>query len=431
MSEFLTNLAARGRGSMETIRPRVPSRFEPLRDSTGLLAGRTAPADADREIGPEMAGEEIAGNGGVEAFAAESALEQPAASSRPPMKPLPVPMLSPAESALAQSGPAELANSLTALTARQANSPMAPQAQPAPEEKEISESNAAGVSTPAVSALRTNRRANSDANGPRASRRGDASELESSKPEPPERWNSRFAEPEIAPKAAANPATSGPGSAPGQSGLSGQSDQATGSFAPFNPKARAVKSLDAAAFFSPAASAPALPGQLNARPDPAADPACNDQTQTTQSQRNRAMPMPPDPARRETVLPDNREGESGPRAEGAHGIKPYWNAQSRRPELSAGNGLDRNESSPEKSSPETKTIAPGSKHPVSPARTASPNAAPQLVSSAAEPAIRVTIGRVEVRAVFPEQPARRTAPQRARPTVSLDDYLNRGSGAKR
>ena len=48
-----------------------------------------------------------------------------------------------------------------------------------------------------------------------------------------------------------------------------------------------------------------------------------------------------------------------------------------------------------------------------------------------EPAIQVTIGRVEVRAVFAEAPARRNPAPRTRPTVSLDDYLRRGEGGQR
>jgi hypothetical protein len=50
-------------------------------------------------------------------------------------------------------------------------------------------------------------------------------------------------------------------------------------------------------------------------------------------------------------------------------------------------------------------------------------------SPAAEPAIRVSIGRVEVRAVFPPPPPRRTQTARPKPSLSLDEYLkqrNRG-----
>jgi len=49
---------------------------------------------------------------------------------------------------------------------------------------------------------------------------------------------------------------------------------------------------------------------------------------------------------------------------------------------------------------------------------------------AGEPQVRISIGRVDVRAVFPEPAARRTPAPRQRPTVSLDDYLkqsNRGN----
>jgi hypothetical protein len=45
--------------------------------------------------------------------------------------------------------------------------------------------------------------------------------------------------------------------------------------------------------------------------------------------------------------------------------------------------------------------------------------------------VKVSIGRVEVRGVFPEQTVRRPAPPRSRPTVSLDEYLNTASGGKR
>ncbi len=58
---------------------------------------------------------------------------------------------------------------------------------------------------------------------------------------------------------------------------------------------------------------------------------------------------------------------------------------------------------------------------------------PDISSSANQPkpAIEVSIGKVEVRAVFPEPPVRRAPPQRSRPTVSLDDYLNRRNRGRR
>lgn len=59
-----------------------------------------------------------------------------------------------------------------------------------------------------------------------------------------------------------------------------------------------------------------------------------------------------------------------------------------------------------------------------------PGPAP-AVDETSEPSIRVTIGKVEVRAVFPSPPVNRTPAQRARPTLSLDEYLKRSSGAGR
>ena len=48
-----------------------------------------------------------------------------------------------------------------------------------------------------------------------------------------------------------------------------------------------------------------------------------------------------------------------------------------------------------------------------------------------EASVQVSIGKVEVRAVFPEAPARRPPVSRPQPTVSLDDYLNRRHRGKR
>ncbi|HME31289.1 MAG TPA: hypothetical protein VKG65_00915 [Terriglobales bacterium] len=52
---------------------------------------------------------------------------------------------------------------------------------------------------------------------------------------------------------------------------------------------------------------------------------------------------------------------------------------------------------------------------------------PANLTTDSEPVMRVTIGRVEVRAVFPAPAPRRAQPARPRPTLSLDDYLKRGA----
>lgn len=52
-------------------------------------------------------------------------------------------------------------------------------------------------------------------------------------------------------------------------------------------------------------------------------------------------------------------------------------------------------------------------------------------SSPAAPTIRVTIGRVEVRAVMPAQPAPRPARHKPSPSLSLEDYLKQRDGRRR
>ncbi len=58
-------------------------------------------------------------------------------------------------------------------------------------------------------------------------------------------------------------------------------------------------------------------------------------------------------------------------------------------------------------------------------------AAAARASNRSEAAIHVTIGSVEVRAVFPEKPAPRAPSTRPKPGVSLDDYLKRSGGGSR
>ena len=77
--------------------------------------------------------------------------------------------------------------------------------------------------------------------------------------------------------------------------------------------------------------------------------------------------------------------------------------------------------------PATPTVRP----PVGPRSGVAKIPAAVPASKPPEPIVQVTIGRVEVRAIFPEPPARRSQPARARPTVSLDDYLNRSNRGQR
>ncbi len=81
-------------------------------------------------------------------------------------------------------------------------------------------------------------------------------------------------------------------------------------------------------------------------------------------------------------------------------------------------------------SPLPETAAPVVKgDAIVPVRASAPNllSQPRLAPEPpAEPSVRITIGRVEVKAVFPPAPAGRAQTQRSRPAVSLDEYLKRG-----
>ena len=54
-----------------------------------------------------------------------------------------------------------------------------------------------------------------------------------------------------------------------------------------------------------------------------------------------------------------------------------------------------------------------------------------LPRSSPPPGVHISIGRVEVKAVFPEPSVRRSPPARSRPAVSLDDYLNQRHRGRR
>ncbi len=56
-----------------------------------------------------------------------------------------------------------------------------------------------------------------------------------------------------------------------------------------------------------------------------------------------------------------------------------------------------------------------------------PPLVPAYAAPSEPPVVRVTIGRVDVRAVLPPAPAERTAPRRA-PRMTLDEYLRQGDG---
>jgi hypothetical protein len=164
----------------------------------------------------------------------------------------------------------------------------------------------------------------------------------------------------------------------------------------------------------------------------AVDTEGNGEAQMAQFQPERAMPeraisVSLERSRTGQVFQDVSRGESGPRPGRDPGQIRSGNELNLklglRPDLAIGPAPRQ----------ETATLATGELATAT-ARPVAPNLPPTPQPDAgppSEPVIRVTIGRVEVRAVFPEQPAKHSAPPRFRPSVTLDDYLNRGSGAKR
>jgi hypothetical protein len=135
--------------------------------------------------------------------------------------------------------------------------------------------------------------------------------------------------------------------------------------------------------------------------------------------------MTVEPARTGGAFQDGSRPESRPETEDVRVWPRAGDALTMKPEL----GPDfSNRPAPRQ---ETAALATGTEFAAAGSTAAKTPAVQIPTSGTREPEIRVTIGRVDVRAVFPEQPVKRSAPPRFRPSVTLDDYLSRGSGAKR
>ena len=429
MSEFLSNLAARSLGTLETIPPRVPSRFEPIRRADGLLGGRTPPREEGLEDNLE-----VEGAGGVEASDATDPAEKRPSAARPTGPRDLSPRFANPSPALAQSVPEPMATP-AARTAPRANSPMTPPTprEPVLQAKRIPGSETAGFSTPDVPARRTV----VDTVTPRQQNPVHLSGLE-----PTASGTVQPVETAVTQRREADEGSTQSRGA--QQIRPDQSLRLSGQNAP-----------DAGLIVSSTIRTPALPEQMHERPARAASIASSrseieprmrssrakdtwrdDEVPAVQSPPGRAMPMTLEPARAEGAFQDSFRRESGPEIEGAPGRTWPGDALTLKPDLRADLRPDLRPDLAIRPAPrqETATLATGAEPSAAATRPAAPNPppAPQtLAGTATEPAIRVTIGRVEVRAVFPEQPVKRSAPPRFRPSVTLDDYLNRGSGAKR
>jgi hypothetical protein len=418
MSEFLTNLAARSRGILETIRPRVPSRFEPIRRVDGLLAGRTASGEERLEDNPE----EVGGAGDVAASAATDPTEKRPPGSRPTGPRDLSPRFANPSPAPAQFVPEPMAT----RAAPGANSPMnvpTPR-DPVLQAKRIPGSETASFSAPDIRALRTV-----------------ADTVTPSRQNPVHR-------------SGVEPTASGTVQ-PVETAVTQRRETDEGSMQSRGvQQVRPAQSLrlsgrnapDGGLIVSPTIRNPARPEQMRARSARAASIASSgseieprmrssrakdtwpdDQVAVVQSPPARATPMTVEPARAEGAFKGSFRLESGrPEIEGAPDRPGPADALTLKPQPIPDLAI---RPAPRQ---EMATLASGAELAEATTRPAAPKSPPQtFAGTASEPAIRVTIGRVEVRAVFPEQPVKRSAPPRFRPSVTLDEYLNRGSGAKR
>ncbi len=399
MSDFLSNLAARSKRTLETIRPRVPSRFEPIRGDDGLLAARTPPREETPEHNPEARGAE-----GDEVSAAMESVEKRAVP-----KPLPT-------------------QPAARRTAR-ASSPVAPPTtnESVLQAKEIPGSETVGSFTPP-------RRTVAETITPRVQNAGNVPKIEPTEVQAGQAVESALAQSRETNEEAVQSRTD----REARTGRRTRSAVPLGASSPNAP--------DAGLIVSPTVRTPALPGRINEIPvrapfiastrseieprilsSQATEPAHGDaaptgQSQPEHSQAKRATPMTVEPARTRGVFQDSSRRESGPETEDAPGRRWPGDALPLKPDLSI-RPVPRQE---------TAILATGAEVAAAAARPAAANRpALQAPADGAEPEIRVTIGRVEVRAVFPEQPVKRSAPPRFRPSVTLDDYLSRGGGAKR
>ena len=413
MSEFLRNLAARSKGTLETVRPRVPSRFEPVRSDDGLLAARTPPREESVEDNPEAQRAQA-----DEVSAAMEPVEKRVRAARPtrptdlsPRLPSPAPV--PAESA-----PEPLPTQPAARPTARAGSPVTP---PTPAEPVLQAKRIPGSETVA-------RRTIAETVTQPAQNTGHVPELEPTG--------------QAVESATAQRRETNEGAIQSRTGQEARTGQPTRSAQALRPSS--ANAPDSGFIVSPTVRTPALPEQINERPARAAflaasgseieprmlssqatEPVRRDEAPTGQSQPRRALPMTVEPARTGGVLQDGSREEAGPETEDAPGRPWPGDPLTLKPELRPDLSI---RPAPRQ---ETATLATGAEHAA--ARPAAANrAAPQAPANGApEPEIRVTIGRVEVRAVFPEQPVKRSPPPRFRPSVTLDDYLSRGSGAKR
>jgi hypothetical protein len=369
MSDFLGRLAARTLGKMEVVRPRLPALYEPRQHGGGLLSERQRPWTT-REI-TEPADDGAAAGPSFQPPRRPEAREQPEArvlrTSPPPPAVKRDERPAPSVSSTAAAAPAEADQpaKLPEQAIRPAETPLA-ETRPS--------QNTAGAA--------------------------------------PETIPPAIPRPAQPPMQAGTPQTAETEPAP----VKAPQTEATDLSAPILRRAPTLRPASAPlsseaetnsgrSIMAEAVSASAL------APSPAHEPFTR--PATMQPEQIAAIPAPQstpgrpglDPVRLAPVPPS-----AGPpvRAEASTSVS------------------DADEWRPTAASPRFAAVAPlplASRRPDAPARASAARGDADLPS---EPSVRITIGRVDVRAVFPEAQARR-APPRPKPTVSLDEYLSRSA----
>ena len=406
MSNFLSNLAGRSRGAFDTIAPRVPSRFEPTRRADGLLAGRTSSRDEGLEDISEMEG-----TAGVDALAGDPAGNRSRAGHR----------TGPMDASLGQLDPlASSSESMRGMRSIRPGGSIAPLA------------NSPETRTPNDPAFHAKRIPGSPSAGSTMS-----SEAAANQPLDPAS-KSIFAPASTQNRDAKMRGVQGQGTQRIRPALSsrhadpGALDSDLGAHTSnLDAKASHLDALDSDLAVSASVG---TPGQIDESPalrshftprrgneSASASAEATDRARSGEARNaSSATPASVEPARSGPLFQDQPQTESG----SAVSASGRWSGDTAR---SLSLIPDRSLAS----APRPLTADSTERAAARPTISNLPPATQPQAGAAAEPAIRVTIGRVEVRAVFPEQTAKRTPPPRFRPRVSLDDYLSRGGGAKR
>jgi hypothetical protein len=370
MSDFLGRLAARTLGKMEVIRPRLPALYEPRQHGGGLLSERQQPWTA-QEI-TELADDGAAAAPSLQPPGRPEVREQTEArvsrrSSAPPPAvergERPAPLVSPAVAA-APAGADQPARFPEAAV-RPAETPLLETGSP---------QNTAGAAPATIrAAIPRHPQPSTQAARPQTA------ETELPPAQAPQTEAADFPAPMPRPAPTQRPASAPP-----------SSDAET-------DPGRSV--------MAPAVAPPAHEPSPDRRPFTL--------TATTQPEQNASVSAPPSNAGRSGLDPVRLAPAPQP-------ADPPVRAEASMP------ASDADEWEPAVAPPRFANVAPlplAARRPAPAARALAMRGDAELPS---EPPVRITIGRVEVRAVFPETQARR-APPPPKPTVSLDEYLSRGA----